>query len=49
MYPIQTSVNVNNDNKTSITMSSCKNIEGNFTVESDSCKYTDEAIISDYS
>lgn len=29
-------------------MSDCKNLEGNFTVESDSCKYTDDAIISDY-
>ena len=29
-------------------MSSCKNLSGNFKVESDSCKYTDDAIISDY-
>lgn len=29
-------------------MSSYKNLEGAFTVESDSCKYTDDAIISDY-
>ncbi|KAL7506026.1 hypothetical protein ACHAXN_003390 [Cyclotella atomus] len=30
-------------------MSSCKNLEGSFTVESDSCKYTDDAILADYS
>jgi len=30
-------------------MSSCKNLDGQFTVESDSCKYTDDAIIADYS
>jgi len=29
-------------------MSGCKNLEGQFTVESDSCKYTDDAIISDF-
>jgi len=30
-------------------MSSCKNLDGKFTVESASCKYTDDAIIADYS
>lgn len=30
-------------------MSSYKNLDGQFTVESDSCKYTDDAIIADYS
>lgn len=30
------------------TMSSCMNLEGDFTVQSDKCKYTDEAIVSDY-
>lgn len=29
-------------------MSSYKNLDGNFTVESDSCKYTDDAIIADF-
>mmetsp|Transcript_8744 Transcript_8744/g.12714 ORF Transcript_8744/g.12714 Transcript_8744/m.12714 type:complete len:533 (-) Transcript_8744:122-1720(-) len=29
-------------------MSSCLNLDGGFTVESDKCKYTDDAIISDY-
>lgn len=29
-------------------MTSCQNLDGNFTVESDSCRYTDESIISDY-
>ena len=31
-----------------VTMSSCNNLDGNFTVESDACQYTDESIISDY-
>merc|ERR1719410_1549546 len=29
-------------------MSSYKNLDGSFTVESDSCKYTDDAIVADY-
>ena len=29
-------------------MSTCKHLDGKFTVESESCKYTDDAIISDY-
>eukprot|EP00977_Amphora_coffeiformis_P001735 scaffold337_cov172-Amphora_coffeaeformis.AAC.9 len=29
-------------------MSSYLNLDGNFTVESDKCKYTDDAILSDY-
>ena len=29
-------------------MSSCMNLEGDFVVESNYCKYSDEAIISDY-
>jgi hypothetical protein len=33
--------------KQSETMS-CKNLEGSFTVQSDSCRYTDDAILADY-
>jgi hypothetical protein len=29
-------------------MSSCNSLNGTFTVESDNCKYTDDAILSDY-
>jgi len=29
-------------------MSSCNNLDGDFTVQSDKCKYTEDAIVSDY-